>query len=251
MKPSRLSTSYSFPVLACMGLLCAGTVFAQAPSASPEEVQWQQRNEAREQERAQVQRLRRELQQRREAAEKSCWSRFAVEDCLREVRAQAREQDNQLHERELRINSEERQDKAEMRLRSIEQRQQEKRLPPPVQAQSRTGQPLSPAAVPAAGSEAGPAGQEAAAPQPDVQQLQQARDAQARERAVQQAQRLEQHQQEQAQRELSEAERRERVKKSMEAKQQSAKERRERKEQAMTQRKGEPLPIPENLNTPR
>lgn len=240
MKFSCLLTPSTPAWLACAALLCSAPVLAQ-----PDAGALAQRMQARDQERAHVQGLRGQLEQRRTEAEKNCWERFAVEDCLREVRAQAREQDNQLRDRELRINSEERHDKAQERLRSIESKQLEKRSPAPVQVQSRSSAPAAPApqALPA------PA-QPAAAPVPapvDVQAAQASRDAAARERAQAQALRLQQHEAEQSQRTQAQDQRRERVKKSMEERQQAAQERRARKADDIARRTGQPLPIPEGL----
>lgn len=274
MKLSCLLNSRAVAVWCLLGALYAGAASAQAQPAPEgtalDDVQLRQRAQARVQERSHIQGLRHELKQRREVAEKGCWGRFAVEDCLRDVRAQAREQDDQLRERELRINSEERADKADARLRSIAQKQQEKRMPQPVQAQSRTQalpvtapapMPQVPEAVPEvpqlpASPEVGAADApaRAAAPSPeqaqDVQAVQRAREMQAQERAAAQAQRVQQQRQVQAQSELSDAQRRDRVKKSMESKQQSAQERRDRKAPAIAGRKGDPLPIPAAVKQP-
>lgn len=59
----------------------------------------------------------------RKRDETACYRRFAVEDCLREVRAQARDAELQLRARELQLNDAERKDKAAERLRSIEEKQ--------------------------------------------------------------------------------------------------------------------------------
>ncbi len=62
-----------------------------------------------------------------------------MERCLGEARAAAREEDNALHERELRLNREERQEKANERLRAIERKQREKPAPAPVTVTPRDG----------------------------------------------------------------------------------------------------------------
>ncbi|MGN1056051.1 MAG: hypothetical protein ACI4QS_04955, partial [Comamonas sp.] len=121
--------------LSCLALGLLG-VSAQAQtseSATPSDdaqahqAQLQQRATLRAQERAEIIAKRAEIEAQKQAAEKECWQKFAVESCLRTVRAQAREQDKPLREQELRLNSEERQEKSAERLRAIEQKQREKR----------------------------------------------------------------------------------------------------------------------------
>lgn len=94
-----------------------------APDDQAHEALLQQRAQARAQERAEIARARGAVMARKQEAEKACWQRFAVERCLGEARAAAREEDNALHERELRLNREERQEKANERLRAIERKQ--------------------------------------------------------------------------------------------------------------------------------
>jgi hypothetical protein len=81
---------------------------------------------------AQAQRLaeRERIQQERQAImvtrkhdETACYRRFAVEDCLRDVRTQVRNAEVRLRARELQINDAERKEKAAERLRSIEEKQ--------------------------------------------------------------------------------------------------------------------------------
>lgn len=55
--------------------------------------------------------------------EAGCYQRFAVEDCLREVRQGARESEARLREREARIHEAERKEKAAQRLQSIGEKQ--------------------------------------------------------------------------------------------------------------------------------
>lgn len=101
--------------------------------------QLQQRAAARSQERADIAQARSAIAVRQQAAEKECWQRFAVESCLSKARVAAREEDNALRQRELRLNSEERQEKADERLRAIERKQREKTVPTPVTVTPRDG----------------------------------------------------------------------------------------------------------------
>lgn len=55
--------------------------------------------------------------------EAACYQRFAVEDCLRGVRAGARDAEGRLRTQEIELNDAERKEKAEERLRSIEDKQ--------------------------------------------------------------------------------------------------------------------------------
>ncbi|WP_156781642.1 hypothetical protein [Comamonas aquatica] len=110
-----------------------------AADAAPSPQELQQRAQQRAQERQDILHTRSQIDARRVEGEKACWQRFAVDNCLREVRAQAREQDTALRERELRINSEERQEKASERLRAIEQKQREKHAPAPMTSSTKQG----------------------------------------------------------------------------------------------------------------
>lgn len=59
----------------------------------------------------------------RQRDEAACYKRFAVEDCLREVRAKVREVENLLRSQEVELNDAERREKAAERLRAIEEKQ--------------------------------------------------------------------------------------------------------------------------------
>ena len=59
----------------------------------------------------------------RKRDEAACYRRFAVEDCLREVRAKARGAELQLRAREVQLNDAQRKEKAAERLRAIEEKQ--------------------------------------------------------------------------------------------------------------------------------
>lgn len=228
-KLSRTSILVAWGALA---LVAHAQPQADSPAMSAEiEQSLQQRVQARDQERQEIATQRQQLQARKQEGEKACWQRFAVEDCLRNVRSQIREEDNKLRDREIAINNEERQDKAAERLRAIEQKKQEKQVPAPVTAMPRGEQPLQLDPV-------------------DAEKAAQTRDAEARVRAVDQAQRVQKHEAEVAEREATEAERRDKVKKNMQEKQQAAAERRARKADDIANRKGAPLPIPQNLPKP-
>ena len=59
----------------------------------------------------------------RQRDEAACYQRFAVEDCLREVRVKVRGVENLLRSQEIELNDVERREKAAERLRVIEEKQ--------------------------------------------------------------------------------------------------------------------------------
>jgi len=200
-----------------------------AAEAAPSPQELQQRAQQRAQERQDILHTRSQIDARRVEGEKACWQRFAVDNCLREVRAQAREQDTALRERELRINSEERQEKASERLRAIEQKQREKHAPAPMTSSTKQG------AQPAVKTPA------------ELAREQQKRQTVAQQRAAAQAQREAAHTAGVAEREAkSEAERAQRVQ-ALQDKQKAAEARRAR---GAEPRRGEPLPTPKGLPQP-
>ena len=203
-----------------------------AAEAAPSPQELQQRAQQRAQERQDILHTRSQIDARRVEGEKACWQRFAVDNCLREVRAQAREQDTALRERELRINSEERQEKASERLRAIEQKQREKHAPAPMTSSTKQG------AQPAVKTPA------------ELAREQQERQTAAQQRAAAQAQREAAHTAGVAEREAkSEAERAQRVQalQALQDKQKAAEARRAR---GAEPRRGEPLPTPKGLPQP-
>lgn len=200
-----------------------------AADAAPSPQELQQRAQQHAQERQDILHRRSQIDARRVEGEKACWQRFAVDNCLREVRAQAREQDTALRERELRINSEERQEKASERLRAIEQKQREKHAPAPMTSSTKQG------AQPAVKTPA------------ELAREQQERQTAAQQRAAAQAQREAAHTAGAAEREAkSEAERAQRVQ-ALQDKQKAAEARRAR---GAEPRRGEPLPTPKGLPQP-
>ncbi len=70
------------------------------------------------------------LKAQRQRDESACYQRFSVEDCLRGVRAQAREAEIRLRNQEFALNDAERKEKAAERLRSIEEKQSAARAAP-------------------------------------------------------------------------------------------------------------------------
>lgn len=200
-----------------------------AADAAPSPQELQQRAQQRAQERQDILHTRSQIDARRVEGEKACWQRFAVDNCLREVRAQAREQDTALRERELRINSEERQEKASERLRAIEQKQREKHAPAPMTSRTKQG------AQPAVKTPA------------ELAREQHERQTAAQQRAAAQAQREAAHTAGVAEREAkSEADRAQRVQ-ALQDKQKAAEARRAR---GAEPRRGEPLPTPKGLPQP-
>lgn len=248
----------SLTPLAHVTALCMLAFAAQAQSGAPGDEkayaqQLQQRSQARAAERAEMAQLQQQITQRRTQAEQACWQRFAVEDCLRNVLAQERTEMNQLRERELRINNEERQDKADERLREIARKQQQGTTPARVQMLPRNA-PAGTAQQPATPVGTAPASAAPTAPEKtpaDIAREQSQRQIDAQQRAAEQAQRLQAHEGAVAAHALTEAERRNRVKKNMQQKQEQAQSRRERKADDIAARKGAPLPIPQGLPQPK
>ena len=74
-------------------------------------------------ERARVTQAREAANGRFAADETLCWQRFAVNDCLRQVRLQRRAALDQLRQQELALNEIERQRRAEQRLRQLDEKQ--------------------------------------------------------------------------------------------------------------------------------
>lgn len=71
----------------------------------------EQRAQARDRERAEIEQARQTIEARRKEAETACWQRFAVENCLRDARQTAREQELPLRQRELELKQQERQER--------------------------------------------------------------------------------------------------------------------------------------------
>ena len=242
MKSPCVSLRSLTVLAASMWALGAAAQSVPAADAAAHSALLQERAQVRAQARSEITEQRARIEARKLEGEKACWQRFAVENCLRDVRAQAREQDNVLRTRELEISNEERQEKTAERLRAIEQKRAEKQLPGLVTATPRGEAPLE--MQPPVQSDNPPA--PAKTPE-EIAQAQAEREAQARDRAQQLQSRVQQQQTEAAQQEAAEAERRTRVKKEMLAKQKAAQERRERKADEIANRKGAPLPIPTDL----
>lgn len=185
--------------------------------------QLQQRAAARSQERADIAQARSAIAVRQQAAEKECWQRFAVESCLSKARVAAREEDNALRQRELRLNSEERQEKADERLRAIERKQREKTVPTPVTVTPRDGSGVLSTET---------------------------RASDAQKRAAEQARRVQQHEAATATQQQTQAQERAKAMQAQQAKQAEAEAHRASKAADIAKRKGAPLPIPEGLPKP-
>lgn len=196
--------------IAAVCLAAYGTGLAQQAGAS-----------AREAERADIERQRAAIAATQAQEEKACWQRFAVEDCLKDVRARARAQLAPLRARELELNQQERQERAAERLRAIEAKRANAPPPAPVQAHTRK-------------------------PVPDVALRQQegARAKEAAERAAQQRQRQADHARRVQEREAAEAERRSKAEQAWSEKQRRAQQRREEAQQSAQPQRGQPLPVP-------
>ena len=196
---------------------------ALAPDDQAHEALLQQRAQARAQERAEIARARSAVMARKQEAEKACWQRFAVERCLGEARAAAREEDNALHERELRLNREERQEKANERLRAIERKQREKPAPAPVTVTPRDGSGVLSTET---------------------------RATEAQKRAAEQARRVQAHEASAVAKQQEQAQSRAKAAQEYQAKQAEAAARRASKADEIAGRKGAPLPVPEGLPKP-
>jgi len=214
-------------------------VAAEGVPVQPIQTDAQLRAQAREAINAQRQAIQTRLQQ----DEKACWQRFAVEDCLRKVRSAAREQDTLLREQELGLNAQERKEKAAERLREIERKQAEKRVPAPVQITPRGANASVPA--PAQGTTF-PEGKSAT----EIAREQAERDSEARARAIELSERQQKQNAKVAEHEREEAQRRAQAQQDMQRKQQEAQAHRESKAKEIAARKGAPLPIPEGLPKP-
>ena len=70
------------------------------------------------------------IKARQVKAEAACYQRFAVEDCLREVRAEVRDALARLRSQEIELNDAERKEKAADRLKAIEEKQRPLPAPP-------------------------------------------------------------------------------------------------------------------------
>lgn len=180
-----------------------------------------QRQESREQ----IQRQRKAAELQRGKDEAACYQQFAVEDCLRSVRAKAREADKALRSQELQLNDAERREKAGQRLRTIEEKQQEQRerlesgeRPAPMRATSRTDARV--------------------------------REQEARQRADNQRRRAAEHAADAERRKVEEPGRISESRARYEAKQQKARERRERHERQQAEAAASGRSQPASLPTP-
>lgn len=221
-------------VLAASSLAVLAHAQVAVPDQQAHEALLKERAQVRQQSLHEIAQQRQQIEARKLEGEKACWQRFAVESCLRDVRAQAREQDNLLRSRELDINNQQRQEKAAERLRAIEQKKSEKQASAPLTSSVRGKEDAEPATK-----------SPAEMAQAEAQRVQA-----AKERAAQKDARVSQQQANMAEHEQTEAERRAKVKKSMQDKQQAAEARRASKADDIAQRKGAPLPIPEGIAKP-
>lgn len=215
-------------------LLSAGAAQAQDPAPTQEAAKAAQAE--RDVVRARIDAERQAIQQRLGQQERACYQRFAVEDCLKEARTQARLEDNALRLQELKINDIERREKSAARLRSIEQKSQEPRSKAPVEGKTRGAALPGGAPAPARTAQ-------------DVANDQALHAQQARERAQTLSQRQQSHAAELARKQSTEVERRTAARERNEAKQRQAKEHKER-QQAKAQdqadkKKPAPLPLPD------
>jgi|APLak6261661892_1056031.scaffolds.fasta_scaffold28133_2 colicin import membrane protein len=161
----------------------------------------------------------------RQKEEAACYKQFAVEDCLRSVRTKARETGDRLRAQEVELNDAERREKAAERLRSIEEKQ--KAVPPPASRGQGTDATVRKTPADAASTKA-------------------QRDHDAEQRALQQRNRVQQHDSEQAARAALQADRASQARVRHAETQKAAEERRARveKSQADAAAKGRPPAAP-------
>ena len=116
-------------------LLAASAMAQAAPAAPEEEAGSPPHAAAAAQRKAEHERIRHErdaLKAQQVQDEAACYQRFAVEDCLRGVRARARDAEGRLRTQEIMLNDAERKEKAADRLKAIE----EKQRPVPAEAKA-------------------------------------------------------------------------------------------------------------------
>ncbi|MFN4120826.1 hypothetical protein [Acidovorax sp.] len=106
-------------LLSALPSVQAATAQTSEQEATPLEVASAQRKAEHERIRAE----RAALQTQRQRDEAVCYQKFSVEDCLRGVRAQVRDAETRLRNREIALNDAERKEKAAERLRAIEEKQ--------------------------------------------------------------------------------------------------------------------------------
>ena len=219
------------PARALVMLMLVGGGFAAASAAQSatdgESVGSQQTGSiaaARQAEHERIRHAREAVNARRQRDEAVCYQRFMVEDCLRGVRAQARDDEARLRVREIELNDAERKEKAAARLKTMEERQR---------------------AVPH--TEGAPGRVLRAAP-PDPAKEKGLRDAQAAQRAEQQRSRLQQRSEEQVAREKSDSERAARARLRHAQRLEAAQQRRDRvtqtEQEAASQGRKRPAPLP-------
>lgn len=163
--------------------------------------------------------------------EAACYQQFAVEDCLRTVRADVRQAEGRLRVQEIELNDAERKEKAAARLRSIEEKQRIKpaSVEPVIRKPNGAGR-QAPKAAPSL-----PEGSVQSVPLRDPQELKAQRDQDAQRRAEQQRSRLQAHEAQQFAREASQSDRAAKARERHEQAQKAAQEHRERAENAQAQ----------------
>jgi colicin import membrane protein len=166
--------------------------------------------------------------------EAACYQHFAVEDCLRDVRAGVRQAEGRLRTQEIELNDAERKEKAAARLRSIDEKQRIKHAPvEPVIRKLGGAVRHAPAAPHSAG--AGGSGTSPVTPPRDPQEAKALHDQEAKLRAQQQRSRLQSLEVQQAAREASNTDRAAKVRERHARALKGAQEHRERLENARAQ----------------
>ncbi len=122
MKKTIASSVWS--IAACVAVLSAGQAAAQPRDAdlSPHEA-LRAASAQRAAQRSGIEQERKQNLAQRKQAEVKCYRLFAVEDCLRDARNEWRQVETRLRAQEVQINDAERKEKAQERLRQIEEKQ--------------------------------------------------------------------------------------------------------------------------------
>lgn len=178
--------------------------------------------QARAAERAAIAEKRAAITQAQTLGEKACSQRFAVEDCLQDVRGKARAELAPLRARELELNQQERQERAAARLQAIEAKQAQ--TVPPAPLQTHTRKPVPDASM--------------------LEQMQGARAEDAAARAAQQRQRQADHAERVQAQDAEAARQRQQAQHDWQEKQNRAQQRYERQQKAEQNQRGQHLPVP-------
>ena len=185
----------------------AGSADAKQAKKAAQDKERERLRKEWEAERKEIQAKRSMIEHQSLEDEKLCYQKFAVEGCLADARAAAREKDAPLRARELQINEVERKEKAAERLKTIEEKKAENAAVP-MKAQQRDKTPRS---------APGPQGS-GAKPAVDEEAARAQRHTEAQQRAARQSDYVRRHEQNRAQADQGRAEREAKARADYEAK---------------------------------